>query len=168
MMRTLVLIRHAKAEAHSSADIGRALAERGLLDAAALGKWLGALGITPDAVVVSPARRARQTWALAAAEMGGTPEPITDDRIYENSFEALLDVIHDAPDAVETLVLAGHNPSMHAVAANLDDGTGEAQARLTVSRDFPTSAVAVFTVTSSWAAVDAGTARLIAAAAPRG
>lgn len=72
--RTLVLLRHAKAEsAAGTPDIDRRLTSRGHADAAAAGAWLGNQRCWPQLVICSPARRTRQTWhaiALALADIG--------------------------------------------------------------------------------------------------
>src|SRR3954453_9424386 len=62
--RRLVLVRHAQA-AQGEVDADRTLTERGARQAAAIGAWLAQTGLIPDRVVVSPARRAQQTWELA-------------------------------------------------------------------------------------------------------
>jgi len=148
--RQLVLIRHAKAVQGGSSDAKRPLADRGRSDAAALGRWLVARGVTPDRVVISPSRRTRQTWELA-----GTASPIIDERIYDNTVEDLLEIVHETPDDVQTLVLVGHNPSMGELAATFDP----------TLREFPTSATAIVEV-DDWAAAPSGT--LLARTVPRG
>ena len=163
-VRRLVLIRHAKT-GDGLADIDRRLTDQGHLDAAAIGAWLAELGLAPDRVVVSPARRTRQTWREAAAALADPPNPVVDERIYDNSVEDLLAVIGDAPDDVQTLVLVGHNPSMGQLASGLDDGSGP-QAQLITS--YPTSATAVFTLPAPYYDVELGTATLTHFAAPRG
>ena len=61
--RTLVILRHAKAERPAElADADRPLTQRGHADAAAAGAWLAARGYRPDLVLCSPAKRTRQTW----------------------------------------------------------------------------------------------------------
>ncbi|MEV0324879.1 histidine phosphatase family protein [Micromonospora echinospora] len=71
--RTLVLLRHGKAERPEGiADRERALTERGHVDAAAAGAWLARHGFRPDVVVCSPARRTRQTWQAAESGMAGS------------------------------------------------------------------------------------------------
>ena len=71
--RTLIIVRHAKAESFSSTpDLSRPLTPRGHADANAAGAWLAMHGYRPDLVICSPARRTRQTWhgiaiGLAAA-----------------------------------------------------------------------------------------------------
>jgi phosphohistidine phosphatase len=150
--RRLVLVRHAKAE-QGGPDQERALAKRGRADAAALGRWLSDQGIVPDRVVISPSRRTRQTWELAAPP--GSPDPELDERIYDNTVEGLLAVIHSAPQDVQTLVMVGHNPSVGELAAAFDP----------TLRDFRTNATAVFAM-DEWAHAPSG--RLTASVVPRG
>ena len=150
--RRLVLIRHAKAEATGSSDSARALAARGRQDAPAVGRWLAEQGIEPDLVVVSPAKRTRQTWELALNEIGVSPPSTIDRRIYENTFEDLLEVIRETEPDVTTLAIVGHNPSMEGMAFTLDDGSGSAS-RQEMHGKFPTSGIAVLAVHCDWADV---------------
>jgi len=163
-----VLVRHAKSVTGGAADSERPLAGRGVADAPAIGRWLAERALVPDRVVVSPARRARQTWELAGAELAAAPEPVLDERVYDNTGESLLAVLRETPAGVGTLVLVGHNPSMEQLALALDDGRGQAEARHALAQKYPTSAVAVFTVDGEWAAVGAGDGTLASFALPRG
>lgn len=122
----------------------------------------------PHRVVVSPARRARETWQLAAGEVPGPPEPDLEERIYRNTVEDLLEVLHETPAGIETLVLVGHNPSMEQLALALDDGRGPAPARRELARKYPTSGVAVFAVDGNWSAIDRGGGTLVGFTVPRG
>ena len=167
MAAKLVIIRHAKA-GEAPLDIERPLTDRGQRDAAAVGDWLHAQGVAPDRAVVSPARRATQTWFGVAAHLEHTPEPLLDERIYENTLDLLLDIVTETPDGIRTLALVGHNPAFAALAYELDDGAGDAAARREMHAAFPTSAVAVFDLAGPWSAVEAGTGTLTAFAAPRG
>lgn len=131
----LLLIRHAKTE-QGTPDETRKLTDRGRSDAAAIGAWLESAGVVPDAVVVSPATRARQTW-----ELTGVDAPVTvDDRIYDNRPEGLLAIAREADESVQMLAIVGHNPSIEWFMAR-QGGTG----------DVPTGTVVVFDVTGSWA-----------------
>jgi phosphohistidine phosphatase len=167
MAGKLVVIRHAKA-GEAPLDIERPLTDRGQRDAAAIGDWLHAQGVVPDRVVVSPARRATQTWFGVAAHLEQTPEPMLDERIYENTLDLLLDIVTETPAGIGTLALVGHNPAFAALAYELDDGSGDAEARRELRSGFPTSAVAVFDLTCAWSAVEPGSGTLTAFAAPRG
>ena len=164
--RMLVLIRQAKA-GKGPVDAERTLTPRGQRDAGAVGVWLAQLGVVPDRVVVSPAARARQTWAGAAAALPGTPDPVADDRIYDNAVDELLEIVRETPDDVSTLVLVGHNPSFGEFAHQLDDERGDADARQEVLAGFPTSAVAVFDV-ADWPDVAPRGGTLRHCAVPRG
>ena len=167
MAGQLVVIRHAKA-GEAPRDIERPLTERGQRDAAAIGDWLKERGVAPERVVVSPAERAMQTWSGAAARLEHAPEPIIDERIYENTVDLLLDIISETPDDVQSLVLVGHNPAFAALAYELDNKRGNAEARREMSASFPTSAVAVFDLAGPWSAVAADAGTLTAFTAPRG
>lgn len=161
-----MLVRHAKA-AEGRIDIDRELAPRGRADAPRIGEWLAARNWVPDLVAVSPARRAALTWQLAASALPSPPRRVVDSRIYDNTLEDLLLVIRDTPEEIESLALVGHNPSMHALAVDLDDGAGDATARAGVARGYPTGAVAVFAIDVPWSRVDVGGGRLIGFATPR-
>jgi phosphohistidine phosphatase len=162
--RRLVLIRHAKA-AEGQVDRERPLAKRGMREAPEIGRWLAERQLVPDRVVVSPALRARQTWQRAATGLAGAPEPVQDERIYDNSREDLLAVVRDTPETVQTLAIVGHNPGMQEFAISFDDGTGSEDARRDVTGKYPTGGLAVYTVDDSWSRAEAGT--LTAFAAPR-
>jgi phosphohistidine phosphatase len=161
----LLLIRHAQA-ADAPVDRDRPLTAHGTAAAAAIGAWLQKSGSVPDRVLVSSALRAQQTWAAAAEAFGTAPEPTVDPRIYDNTVGAVLEVIGEVTDDVGTLVVVGHNPSMGELAYSLDDGTGSASARRDLHAGFPTGAVAVFRVETSFAALGPGGATLEDLAVP--
>jgi phosphohistidine phosphatase len=162
--RRLVLIRHAKA-AEGEVDRERPLAKRGIREAPEIGRWLADRRLVPDRVVVSPARRARQTWERAATGLTGAPEPVQDERVYDNSVAALLAVVQDTPGDVRTLAVVGHNPGIQEFAVSFDDGAGDDAARQDVSGKYATGGLAVFTVDQPWPQARAGT--LTAFAVPR-
>lgn len=162
-----MLVRHAKAEAHTATDVERPLADRGRRDATAAGRWLADSGFAPELAVVSPAVRARQTWEQIARAVPDTAVEF-DGRIYANTVDDLLAVITELPDDTATVALVGHNPSMHALAAALDDGAGDAAARDALSDDFPTCAIAIFDVATAWPDATTGTGTLRALVVPRG
>jgi len=165
--RRLVLVRHAKA-ADGTVDIARPLAARGVRDAAAIGEWLLGHAVVPDLVVVSPARRAAQTWERAVVALPGGPDPVVDGRIYVNSVKALLEAIHATPPDVLTVVLVGHNPAVAELASILDDERGDTDARAELARGYPTSGVAMFAVHTPWRALAPTSATLTHFSAPRG
>jgi phosphohistidine phosphatase len=163
--RRLLLVRHAKA-GDAPVDVDRPLTKRGARQAAALGSWLEQQGLAPDRVLVSPARRAAQTWDLAGAPLAPAPQPIVDTRIYDNTVEALLAVIQETPDHVRTLAVVGHNPSIAELAAVIDDGAGSPAARRDIDAGFPTGGVAVFDLGTPIDTIEPGAATLSAFAVP--
>jgi phosphohistidine phosphatase len=165
--RRVLLIRHAKA-ADARVDLDRPLAGRGTRQAAAIGAWLEETGRVPDRVVVSPARRAAQTWDVAAARLRPHVQPVVDPRIYDNGVEALLAVVRETPGDVRTVAVVGHNPSIGELAAALDDGRGDPAARRAVESGFPTAGVAVFSLAGPFADIAPGTATLDDFTAPHG
>ena len=159
--RRLLLIRHAQA-AGGPVDAERPLTGHGAEQASAIGTWLARSGLVPDRVVVSPARRAQQTWARAAAELTAGPPPVLDGRIYDNTVEGLLAVVQETPDDVATLAVVGHNPSIGALAAALDETRAEEVV------GFPAGGVAVFGPAVPFTALAPGTAALTRFTVPRG
>jgi phosphohistidine phosphatase len=161
----LVLVRHAKA-AEGPVDAERPLTKRGNRQAAAIGAWLAQAGLVPDRVAVSSARRAAQTWAGAAAALKDSPPPTVDERIYDNTVEALLAVLRETPADVRTVAVVGHNPSIIELTHVLDDGSGDPAARRAAEEGFPTGCVAVFELTTPFDEVEPGTATLTDVAVP--
>lgn len=138
---TLILLRHGKSDwSGDDADLARPLADRGRRQAQEAGRWLAANIDRIDLAVVSPATRARATWDLVSAELEAPPQTRIDDRVYTTSASALLGVVQELPDDVDTVVIVGHNPGIENLVSLL---TGE-------SVPMPTSALAVIAVPVSW------------------
>lgn len=159
--RRLVLVRHAKAEPTAPSDHGRALAPRGLADGERAGRWLREQGIDPDAALVSDARRAQQTFEQVAGGAGWVVAPELSAGLYDAGPDTAFDLIRQTDPDVVTLVVIGHNPTMGYLAELVDDGDGDADATTAMlTRGFPTSALAVFTVPGDWSDLGPGTGRL--------
>jgi phosphohistidine phosphatase len=148
--RRLLLVRHAKA-AQGPVDLDRPLTDKGARRAAAIGEWLEESGLVPDRVLVSPARRAAQTWEQAATMLKTAPTTVVDERIYDNTVEALLEAIREIPEDVRTVALVGHNPSMAEMVAVLDDGQGSPSVHQKLDAGFRTGGVAVFDLAGPFA-----------------
>jgi phosphohistidine phosphatase len=147
IQRTLILLRHAKSDwSGGEGDADRPLADRGVRQAPVAGRWLAGWRGHIDLAVVSPAVRARETWQVAAAELGsadaGSRPPVQiEDNVYAASAGELLGVVRALPDDAVTVVLVGHNPGIEELVTEL---TGE---RVSM----PTSAIAVIGWTGPWA-----------------
>ena len=145
MARRLMLFRHAKSDWSNPRlpDEERPLAARGLRDAPRTGAWLAAQGLVPDRALVSPARRAQQTWALAQAELGREVPAQTVDMLYTFATpRPLIEAVRRFGCDAQTLMLVGHNEALHELAASLAQ-TGDARQLKRLRKKFPTAAIAV-------------------------
>jgi phosphohistidine phosphatase len=165
--RRLVLVRHAEAGS-AVADAERQLTERGGREAVAVGRWLAGVGVVADRVVVSPARRARQTWDRAAEALPSAPRPLLDERLYENTPDSALLVVRETPEDVGTLVVVGHNPSVGRLAHALGGEPGDPDAGRRLESGFPPGAAAVFELGVPFEEVEPGGATLLDARVPSG
>ena len=149
--RTLLVLRHAKSDwSGGEADIDRTLNPRGQGQAAEVGGWLAEQFRTIDAAVVSPATRARATWALVSAELAGSPEARIDERAYAASVTDLVAIVRDLPDDQRTVILVAHNPGLEELVHLL---SGE-------DITMPTAALAVLTLPGAWSEAAPSTASL--------
>jgi phosphohistidine phosphatase len=114
-MRSLYLIRHAKSswDHPGLRDFERPLNERGHRDAPEMARLLRDMGIRPDLIVSSPAKRALTTAQYFAQVFGVADEALLrEEDIYEASMYDILNVIRALPDEARTVFLFGHNPSL--------------------------------------------------------
>jgi len=158
--RRLIVMRHAKAgDLPGGPDLERALSPRGLADATRAGQWLAGQGYVPDAVIVSSARRTRQTWRQVSAEFTDYGvRAHEDEALYEATAGDLLEFVRGTADQAGTLMYIGHNPAAFSLADVLTSGG--------LSR-FPTSAIAVIGFSGPWSRLSPGNGTLIASWTPR-
>src|SRR5690606_16523040 len=139
-MRELILLRHAHAEpaAPGQDDLDRPLSLQGQAAAEAAGRWLHEHGYLPDRVLVSPARRTRETCETVMAAPGYV-ECRQETRIYDATPGRLMQVADDNRDQGR-LLMVGHNPGFEQLAALLASGqSGD-------FRGMPAGAVAVLSL----------------------
>lgn len=137
-MKTILLMRHAKAEAPSDGqrDFDRELASRGRDDAQAMGRALLKIDAVPDAVVSSPAARAKQTAEGAVRGMKGEIEIRWEASLYDASGDAWISVLRSLPAKTERVMIVAHSPGIEEAAALLCDASG--------GFDVPTAGVIAF------------------------
>jgi phosphohistidine phosphatase len=151
-----MLLRHAKSDWPDVPDRDRPLAKRGRRDAPAMGRWLREHGYVPDIVVCSVAERTRQTWALLAPELGGSPSVTFEPRAYAASVLTLFYLVGELPGPCRAALLIGHNPAISELATSLAEPGPDHDAGIR----FPTAAVAVLEFTGDWADLAPGQAHL--------
>lgn len=158
--RTLVLLRHAKAETPGEKpDFDRRLSKVGKADADAAGAWLADEGLRPDLVLCSSAARTRQTWhgvavALAQADPDApAPEVRYEFGLYHGGRTEVIDLLRAVDDDKHTVLVIGHNPTMSDVSLLLrpDDDMG----------GLKTAGMAVHRAEGSWSDTQPGSLPLV-------
>jgi len=127
-MREIFIMRHAKSswDDPTLSDFERPLNRRGREDAPLMGEYLNRLGIKPDLIVSSPAKRAKKTAKIVAQKLGYPEDRIVwKECIYEASAQALLYLVCQLPDYAKRVLVVGHNPGFTMLANILGDITVE-------------------------------------------
>ena len=119
-MRTLYLVRHAKAEPHSlsKSDFYRNLMSSGVERARRIADHLHSMMHIDEKTlaITSPANRAAQTADIFCETLHYPVTSLTQNNaIYEAHFMDLLGVINQVPERFERLLLFGHNPGLSAL-----------------------------------------------------
>ena len=159
-MPTLIIARHAKAEAPAAglADADRPLAIIGRKASAKLGEELAAAGFKPTVALVSPAVRTQQTWKLASPALPDC-EARTVDSLYETDVDGVIEVIAGLGD-VDTVIVMGHEPTSSATIAYLAGQGSDTTSLKRNALGLQTGTAAVLEFDGSWADLDARSARL--------
>ena len=140
-------MRHAKTENwyQGTDDEGRALTARGWEDAQLMRDALIARGWLPERVLLSTARRTRETWKAMSEGMETARHEVRED-LYLATQETLLDLTLEALDETDCLLVIGHNPSMRDVAVQLAEAhtKSDYEGLRSLEAKMPTCAVALF------------------------
>ena len=165
-MKRLYLLRHAKSswDDPTLADDDRPLAPRGRRAAKVMAKHLRRKGIAPELVLCSPSRRTRQTLTRIAPGLGKNADVQIEPELYAASAAVLLEVLHEVPDEVESVMLIGHNPGIQDLALSLA-GAGSESTR--VRGKFPTAALATLELDATWRELGPGSAELVSFVKPK-
>jgi phosphohistidine phosphatase len=160
-MKTLHLLRHAKAEARAEdppagrEDHARPLAKRGHKAAAALAEHLADDGFKVDRVFCSTAVRARETLEPLRPLLSGTPIAFRE-TLYMIEPDTLVEFLRSLPDSIGSVLVVGHNPTFHDIALTLTDkaAKGEGDALKALKMKFPTGALcSIACDVSRWSAL---------------
>jgi phosphohistidine phosphatase len=165
-MKHLFLLRHAKSswDDPTLADHDRPLAPRGRRAAKVMAEHLERKRIAPELVLCSPARRTRETLARIERGLGGKTDVRIDSELYAVSAAALLEVLHEVPDEVESVMLIGHNPGIQDLALSLARAGSEVSR---VRSKFPTAALATLQFNGGWHELAPGRAELVSFVKPK-
>ncbi len=170
-MRQLLLMRHAKSSWDDAklSDHARPLNTRGRMAAMAMRRAMRDLGLAPDVVLVSSARRTLQT--LEALEpWDRTPLVAPMDSLYLAPPDQMLEALAGVSESARSVLLLGHNPGMHDLALALLGDRVEDFANPDIRRlaeGYPTGALAEFAIPDTWASLAAGGGHLTRFLSPR-
>jgi phosphohistidine phosphatase len=168
-MRQLLLLRHAKSswDDPGAEDRDRPLNKRGRRAAETMRRVMTELGLAPDLVLVSPARRVIETLdALEPWEETPLTEQI--EALYLATAGQILSTLHGVPETVRSVLLIGHNPGMQDLASRLASNPASAtDAARRLAQAFPTAALAEFAIAGPWHQLQPAGARLVRFIAPR-
>lgn len=169
-MKTLTLLRHAKSGWDDPAlrDFDRPLNAKGQRAAMTVGRHWRALGLGFDRALASPAVRVTETLAQVGTGYGRDLAPEWDRRLYLASPMTLLDIVREQDDAVDHLLLVGHNPGLEELVLLLVPDTEGAALRDAVEEKFPTASTARLECdVATWRDVAPDAARLALFVRPR-
>jgi phosphohistidine phosphatase len=166
-MRQLILLRHAKSswDDASMPDRDRPLNARGREAAALVRQKMRELGLAPDMVLLSTARRTTETLeALEPWDDAPLVEPM--DSLYLAPPSEILAALRAVPETVRSVLVIGHNPGMHDLALDLAAPSGT-KASAALAEGFPTAALAEFSVAGPWHDLRQGGGRLVRFLTPK-
>ena len=111
-MRSLALIRHARAAADPSDDHARPLDPQGESEAGALAEWLAGRGKPLDLLLASSATRARQTAERLSAAWTPSVTIAPDDELYLASAARVLSRLQEVDDVASAVGVVCHSPGV--------------------------------------------------------
>jgi len=159
-MNSLYLLRHAKAESQAEGgDPERRLTEAGRKSAKTISAAMVEARISPELVLCSESARTRETLEAVLPAFKHAPQIAYEEALYLADAKSLLARLRHVPEIARSVMLVGHNPGLHELAAMLSDRRdGPLMARL--AQGFPTSALASFDLLRPWPELEPGSAHL--------
>ena len=113
MIKTLYLVRHAKASESVSPDLLRPLVSSGMIDAARMSKHLASKMQGIDLILTSNAERTQMTAQVFCEQLGIDSQKVTVlESLYENSPKHYLEALNGLSEDVDSVMIVGHNPSI--------------------------------------------------------
>jgi phosphohistidine phosphatase len=140
-MKTLLLLRHAKSSWKQPGlhDHDRPLNKRGKREAPKVGKYLKDNDLTPDLIISSTARRAKDTAQAVVDESGYAGQIDFYQDLYLSDTSCYLDILHCLSDEVKRVLVVGHNPDLEELLTLLTDVTEHLTTATLAHVDLPIS-----------------------------
>lgn len=119
-MLRLAILRHAEAvPIAEGGDTERTLTLAGRSMAERMGRYFSSSGLVPDLALVSPARRARETFEGLRRGGGQVVKVEFVPALYNASLQTLTAVAAAAPQHAKFLLIIGHNPGLAEFASGI-------------------------------------------------
>ena len=162
-MKTLYLLRHAKAERDSASgeDFDRPLDARGRRDSERMGRFLAERDWKPAIVVYSPAARTQQTTEKVIGSWAKPPRTRAEAQLYLAESDRIAASVKTLGDQFASAMIVGHNPGIETLAEALGEH-GDKAARKALDTGYPTCALAVIELDiDHWADLSSKSARIV-------
>lgn len=164
MVRTLLLLRHAKSDHPAGVeDHDRPLNKRGNHAARDIGAYLAKHHLVPSLILSSTSERTKQTTRLMLEGAGvkNHDHIIFSKRLYLSSPGEALRVINELGKDEKSLMVVGHNPCIQQLVTLLFD-KGNQKALLESQIKFPTAALAIFEYDApDWTSLEPRSCKLV-------
>lgn len=159
-MKRLTLMRHADARWKDAdvSDLDRPLNRRGTAAAEAMARRLQELGLVPDLLLASPARRTQQTAAILARELS-LPRVLCEESLYLAGAGDLMKTVQATGPRVAHLLLVGHNPGVSELVRQLVPQDGKRALG-------PAALCSIAFEAEHWSAISAGCVKDVQRAEP--
>ncbi len=167
-MALLLLLRHADAARPDpfTADIDRALTEKGYQEAAAIGLGMAERNLAPDRIICSAARRTRETLAGILPALPGESAIHISPGLYGKQAGDYRRAIQEEGGTAPTLLVIGHNPIIQELAAALG-ASPDAEVNAAIAAGIPTAGlVAISFDIVEWSDLPAGDGQIVALLTP--
>jgi phosphohistidine phosphatase len=166
-MLNLYLLRHAKSSLTGifAGDFDRPLSGRGRRVAPLVARNMAARGLSPELVLCSPARRARETLDAMSKDLPNDAQILFEDALYGGTADDYLALVRTHGESAGAVLLIGHNPAVEDL-AHLLVGSGAAAAHgpsaTAMAEKFPTAALAHIAFDlADWSKLAPGSGRLV-------
>ena len=142
-MNQLFLLRHAKSSWASNhlSDFDRPLNDRGRRNAMDLGELFFEKKLKVDHVICSPSARTKETFDIIQSISNFALDHKFVDSIYHSNVGTLIEILSQINLETASVMIVGHNPSMHLITKLLTNQTIE---------EFPTCTLAKIEILGSW------------------
>jgi len=169
-MKKLYILRHAKAGKSNKKildDHERPLTRKGLNSCKLIAAYLRENKEKPEVVICSTALRTRKTFENVFKDYLPKLKAEFEPRLYLASTADIFSLVNETDDAVKSLMVIGHNPSLHEFSLQLM-GEGERPLVRKLKDCFPPGALAIYEIAEkSWSDVGRKSGNLSAVVIPK-